>query len=161
MQEEGFYLDDTFPLGRKIKRVSAALTGAKATVGTAKIYTAILTFDDDSLVALERANIRRLERLPETCVDVPIADIYPGANSAGLSVDSVFIRVSEDPNLAGTAFERQLFLIVDRDWMLGVLPVCSGGTTLQVQPGDGSVMLRGNYRFESLSGKVIQSPAFG
>lgn len=119
------------PIGRSIVRVGGLVEGEEPST-RAKRYAALLELDDGNVALLRPHSVARLAHWPAAAQDMPVQDLTNNGITAGDRIVRAVILERVDPSGRGDSV-KQLLLILQSELLVGLVPVCGGGTKLHVE----------------------------
>ena len=131
-----------FPIDQSIKKVTGLLEREDDYIH-AKYYSAVIMFEGGDIALMAQNNIVRLDQAPDDTVDLPIQAVDCTENLVGSLVTNAFVLHKPGETSSG-ARGPQLYLVLDRERMLGVVPT-QKGSVLHIEP----IMSSPLFRIES------------
>jgi hypothetical protein len=142
---------EIFPIGHRIMDVSGV--AEQEDVNTqAKHWLGVLRLDDGAVALLAQNGVARMFDIPSDTRDIP-ANIIDGGDVNGNLISNVIIRKEREGQVKGPA-SRQLFLILDHERIMGILP-SQQGAILHIESVLSSPLLRGDDHLVTITNKCI------
>lgn len=145
-------MNDPFPLGKTITEVGGLLTGIDPDT-RARRYLALLAFSDGSFAELGEERVASLDSWPGGASNVPVQALGRDGRITGRQITNAFVRLV-NPD-ADRQPPPQLFLVLDGEDLLGLVPLSGNGNSLHIEPVLTSPLLRRQDLLESLRGQTL------
>jgi hypothetical protein len=145
-------LPSTFPISQRVRRLAGLLEREDNYID-AKYYSAVIFFEEGPIALLTQSNVARMDEAPDDTVDLPSQFIDCKEDVTGSLVTNAFILHVPGERVSGRN-GPQLFLVLDRERMLGLVPT-QRGSVLHVEPIISSPLFRHYTTLTTLEDKPI------
>jgi hypothetical protein len=115
-------------------------------------YVTLLEFDDGSIAELHEGDIERVASWPASATDMPVQTVDGEPRVLGRTVTGAVLRKARQD--IGRAGQAQLFLVLDGEALLGLVPT-KLGTVLHTEPLLTSPLIRRHHELEALTGETV------
>lgn len=141
-----------FPVGLKIERTGGVFEDEQRKPLEPQ-YSFVMELSGGVVVLLRPDSISELAAWPSVVGDMPSQSIDYDGQIEGRVISNAFYRCARSES-ERSANKDQLFLVLDGQWIAGVVPT-QNGSTLHSEPLLTSPLFRAHDEFKSLNGNPI------